>query len=186
MIICLSTSVCNRGIWHSLLNINEKGRIKHSWLFQQLVCSWTLRLRCVHWGLPAFGSIREPGGAHAEVALALLAAARTSRARVHAPPTLQKFPSKQRTNASFFYTPNQTAQLLLRACFPVYCNFSRGLFISPHASFYALPLRPGRVFVWVLLINHFLGQISGAGVEGGEVGRCAPCSPPSVAPDGAV
>lgn len=35
----------------------------------------------MHWGLPAFGSIREPGGAHAEVALALLAAARTSRAR---------------------------------------------------------------------------------------------------------
>lgn len=183
MIICLSTSVCNRGIWHSLLNINEKGRIKHSWLFQQLVCSWTLRLRCVHWGLPAFGSIREPGSAPAEVALALLAAACTSRART-ANPT--EVPIKAENKRFRFYTPNQTAQLLRRACFLVYCNFSRGLFISPHASFYALPLRPGRVFVWVLLINHFLGQISGAGVEGGEVGRWAPCSPPSVAPDGAV
>lgn len=118
MIICLSTSVCNRGIWHSVLNINEKGRIKHSWLFQQLVCSWTLRLRCVHWGLPAFESIREPRSVRAEVALALLATARArTRTRTAQTTNLQKFPSKQRTNASFFYTPNQTAQLLLGVVF---------------------------------------------------------------------
>lgn len=111
MIICLSTSVCNRGIWHSLLNINEKGRIKHSWLFQQLVCSWTLRLPCVHWGLLAFGSIREPRSTPAEVALALLAAARTLH--THAQPKPAEVPIKAENKRFLFYTPNPTAQLLL-------------------------------------------------------------------------
>lgn len=48
--------------------------------------------------------------------------------------------------------------------------------------FTALPLGPGRVFVWVLLINHFLGQISGASAEGGEWRRWGPYSPPFVSP----
>lgn len=96
----------------------------------------------------------------------------------------QKLPSKQRTNASLF-----TFKLRRLGC--SFCIVLLFIVISREVYLYRCmhhftgpPLGLGRAFVCVLLINHFLGQISGASEEGGEGGRWGPRSPPLVAPDG--
>lgn len=80
----------------------------------------------MHWGLLAFGSIREPRRARAEVALALLATARTSRA--HAQPKPSEVPIKAENKRFRFYTPNQTARLLLRVAF-LFIGISREVYL---------------------------------------------------------
>lgn len=120
--------------------------------------------------------------------LALLATART-RSHTATPPKevikseLTKALIKQRTSFHF-YIQTQTAQPLLCIVLLFIVISHRVYLYRCKHHFTALPLGPGRVLVWVLLINHFLGQISGAIAEGGEGGRWGPCSPPFVAPDG--
>lgn len=138
--------------------------------------------------------LNRPVSCEREAVLAMLAAPRHTLARHNNPPPLPrpkliksklgKALIKAENKRFHFYVPTQTAQLLL-------CIVLRFIVISRKVYLYRcmhhftpLPLGLGRVFVWVLLINHFLGQISGASAEGGEEGRWGPCSPPFVAPDG--
>lgn len=80
--------------------------------------------------------------------LALLATARAQQqppphSTLPRPPTQKKIKSKlteallKAENKRFhFYTPESDGSAVALHCFVVYCNFSLGLFISSHASFY--------------------------------------------------
>lgn len=119
--------------------------------------------------------------------LALLATARTHWYNTQPKNIKSKLTEaliKAENKRFLFYIQNPTAQLLLCIVW-LFIVISHKVYLY-HCMhhFTALPLGLGRVFVWVSLINHFLGQISGASVEGGEGGRWGPCSPPFVAPDG--
>lgn len=95
--------------------------------------------------------LNRPVSCEREAVLAMLAAPRHTLARHNNPPPPPKTDQIKTWKSSHqsreqtlpFLHPNSDGSAVALHCFAVYCNFSQGLFISSHASFYAAAFGAG-------------------------------------------